>query len=112
MRFQRPLPTYSDTWHITAADVASAPVATLSRQICGKHPTILICMLVVGVDMNLHPTRRATLPANAAGARNITVGALKSRTMAHKAAKIHLIIEDERLEVLSLSENLASTGRP
>ena len=65
---------------------------------------ILICLLLVGVKMNPSPTRHATRPINAAGARNITVGALNARSVVNKAAEINLTIEDERLDVLAVSE--------
>ena len=91
--------------HITAAGVASAPAATSCRQIRGKHMLCFICVLLVGVEINTGPTRRATRPTHAAGARNITIGALDARSAeAHKAAEIHLTIEDERPDVLAISE--------
>ena len=83
--------------------MAITTAATLSRQVRGKRSMILICLLLIDVEMNPCPTRRATRPTNAAGARNITVGALNARSMVNKAAEIHLTIEDERLDVLAVS---------
>ena len=100
---------------------------------------ILICLLLVGVEMDPGPTSRATRPTNATGARIITVGVeinsgptsratrsinatcavcariitvLNARSVVNKVVEIHLTMEDEWLDVLAVSETWIPLDAP
>ena len=84
--------------HSGAADVHSPNVRTRLPY----RRSLMIVLLLVGVEANPGPARHATKVYNKT--TNIIIGTLNARSIVNKATDFHLTAAEEKLDVVAISE--------
>ena len=92
--------------HLGAADVHSPN----GRTRLPYRWSLMIVLLLVGVEANPGPARHATKVHNKT--TNIIIGTINARSIVNKAANFHLTAAEEKLDVVAISETWVPLDAP